>query len=107
MPYLVRVGLDKTNISGTTCKGYFVGRKGKRVIVLNGAIDVLRRKYYWAGPNLPMKTEYRRRTEREAAALARHLVKNQLKHDSYSGGYTRLPGTKRILSYRFNPKRWL
>lgn len=107
MPYLVRVGLYKHNVSNTTCKGYFVGRSGKRVTVLYGPIDIVKRKYYWAGPNIPVKKVYRCTTEQEAGEVARSMVKAQLRPGEESGGYTRLPSNRRILSYRFNPKRWM
>jgi hypothetical protein len=81
-----------------------VRRTSNKVTVYYGAIDAIMRKYYWAGPGLPMLTMYRCRDEKSARALARRLIQEQLV-GRRGGGYKRLGPGKRILNFRYSPKR--
>lgn len=103
MPYFVRVGLDNTKINRMTCKGYFISRSGKNVIVRYGPIDVVRRKYYWVGPRTLMEKIFRCRSEESAKELYRAKRDEQL-DEGYSGQYVRPAPGVRIRSYVHNPR---
>jgi hypothetical protein len=104
VPYFVRVGIDNTNSNRMTCKGYFISRSGKDVIVRYGPIDVMRRKYYWVGPRTPMEKIYHCRTEELAKTLYRERRAAQLKPTN-SGRYVRLAPRARIRAYVHNPRK--
>ncbi len=104
MPFLIFIGIDNKRGGTNSCKGYMVRRTSNKVVVNYGAIDAIMRKYYWAGPGLPMVTRYRCRDEKLARKLARRLIQEQLV-DRRGGSYKRLGPGKRILNYQYSPKR--
>jgi hypothetical protein len=100
MPYYVRVGYLKRNKKRTTCKGYYIRRKGKSVIMKWGAITVVGSsggKYYWQGAKIPQVIIKRCRSIERAKEYAKW--KHRMKSDQYWGGYSKLPPGVKIHPY--------
>lgn len=96
MPYFVKVGYERKNLSKITSKGYFIKRTGKKVYTEWGAIDAVglkRKKFNWH--TTPQIWEYKCRSEKEAL---------QFKNDKiaylHKRGYSKLPSSTRIYSRR-------
>ncbi len=98
MPYLVKIGFQKNNITKSTCKGYHLFRRGTKVIIRYGAIDVSKsriKKFRWKGNKLPIKKIYRFRSTQKAKEFKDQLILQKL-----SRGYSELSGGLKI--YKIN-----
>jgi hypothetical protein len=92
MPYYVRVGYLKRNKKHTTCKGYYIRRKGKFVVMKWGAITVVGSsggRYYWQGTRNP---QVKIKNCGSIENAKKHVQwKHKMKSDQYWGGYSKLP----------------
>ena|SRR6516165_8620078 len=93
MAYLVRVEHVPENVSGVGSRGYQIFRRGTRVVVRWGAIDVVRRRFHWNGA--PKSKVHPLRTLSKAKAFRIRAIRSQLEQ-----GYSRLPAGARILPRR-------
>lgn len=95
--YLVRIGPIRSNPSGVGSRGYSVAQVGTTVTVLFGKIEAV------GGATTQFRWRYRPRpkntrcsSSQAAKALAKKLVKDQLKPNA-KGSYVMLPKRVRIL----------
>ena len=93
MPYLVQVGHIPSNRHGLGCRGYHVYRRGTKVTVVWGPMDVVRSRtvrFEWT--RTTMHKDYRRGTVAAARRKLEEIVAARLR-----GGYRRLKPGERIL----------
>lgn len=91
--YLVYVGPNPSNDSGTSSKGYWIRRRGAEVRVTYGPIDIdgaRGGRYFWRAG----KTDRPVRTLANAAAAAEYVRRKV--RDKQTGGYEPLPPRRRI-----------
>ena len=97
MPYLIKIGYQANNKYQTTSKGYFICRRGKKVITCWGSIDVKglrRKKFFWKGTNSPQSKEFR-----FSSISGANKFKQQRLTQKLNRGYIKLPYKTRIYSY--------
>ena len=91
--FLILVGPNPSNDSGTSSKGYWIRRLGAEVRVTHGPIDINGARggrYFWRAG----RTDRAVRTFADAAA-ATEYVRRKVR-DKQTGGYERLPRGRRI-----------
>jgi hypothetical protein len=90
MPYFVKIGAVKQNISGVGSKGYHHFRRGQCIITRWGAVDAVHAKFYWRGS--PAEKIYTHRSEKLAQLdlQERNRVREKIEH------YSRLPSGVKI-----------
>jgi hypothetical protein len=90
MPYFVKIGPFPENVKGVGSRGYHIFRRGSKVFVRWGAIEVRPgARFYWRYNN---EKPFPFRTERAAKAwLAEEIVRRQKRQR-----YSRLPAGQRI-----------
>ena len=90
MPYLVRIGAIEENVTGVGSRGYWLFRRGCRVIRRWGAVLVLRkRRLQWADGYYE-QTDTFTSTAEAVAAYQQHLSRLA------SHNYSRLPSGAKI-----------
>jgi hypothetical protein len=95
MPYLVRIGVIPSNVSGVGSRGYHVFRRGRTVVRRWAGVEVTNtREFYWCQERQELR-ERRRSEEAARATLRRHL-----KRLEDGDGYDRLPRGVRIRAPR-------
>ncbi len=93
MPYLSQIGSIPQNTTGIGSRGYHVYRRGTRVRVVWGPVDVIRgRSVRLAWSQTTMHKDYRCRSVPAAKATLLAIVDDRLRE-----GYTRLMPGARIL----------
>ncbi len=92
MPYLIYVGPNRANQSGTSAKGYWIFRRGVVVVARWGPVDVRGARggtYRWR--------YYREKQWSESSpAAATERIDGRLR-EALSEGYKRLPAGRRIV----------
>ena len=86
MPYLIKIGYQEENLSKTTCKGYFIVRTGKTVIIRWGAINAFglkKKKFFWKSSNLPYELKKKFYSEQRAKNYRSEKI-NQKIDEGYS-----------------------
>jgi hypothetical protein len=106
MPYFVRIGRIDTNKSRVGSRGWYLRRRGTKILVQWGSVDVKPAgsavRFYW-GPGWPQKRTYPFRSVERAVAFARARIGEKLAPNGRNGGYDRLPPKQRI---RARPSTW-
>src|ERR1035437_1996451 len=91
MPYLVKVGYDRNNISEVTSKGYFIKRIGNKVYAEWGPIDVIglkKKKFGWH------KTTYTKTYSRRSEQRAFEFKSEKISYLIRNGYNKLLPGAR-------------
>ena len=90
MPYFVRVGAIRSNLSGVGARGYHIFRRKRKVIVRSGAIEVrARARFFW---RYVAERAYSFRSERDAMTWLAAEIYRRVALRRYS----RLPKGHRI-----------
>lgn len=103
MRYFIKVGRIESNKSGVGARGYAVERSGRTVTIWNGPIDAISGRFYWRSARSVQCWELKHRTEAEARADVKQLVRRQVSTANRSGKYTQLPPGVRI--YKRRPRK--
>ncbi len=82
-------------MGGVTSKGYYIELRGKNLIVKFGSIHTFKRKFYWAGPRLPMLKPRKLKTLAEAKSLYNDRIRR-----INNEGYSRLMSTTQIRPFK-------
>ena len=98
MPFLLKIGYQKKNLSKITCKGYFISRKRNLIQIKYGGVLVKRgnkNKFFWKGPHLPLVKPKTFKNSEQAKKYFDSRINQKLNR-----GYTFLKEGVKI--YKFN-----
>jgi hypothetical protein len=91
MPYLIYIGPNRANQSGTSAKGYWIFRRGVVVVARWGPVDVRGARggaYRW-------RSYQEKRWTEASEADAADRIKRRIR-EAVSEGYRRLPSGRKI-----------
>ncbi len=91
MPYFVKIGAIKQNVSGLGSRGYHLFRRNKYIIARWGSLQVAPGpKFCWCCK--PQEKKYKYRTESDARIALTEFIRLRIERE----GYSRLPARGKI-----------